>query len=209
MITSHPNAPEGEVRELPSYTPALFVPPCIILCRNTAPLVGFAYALLQRDVPCTILGRDIGTQLTTLVKKMRAQTLAELREKLYAWRMREVERLNSEGRSPERVEDQFSCLIFFISGLDEDSRTIPDLIAKIELMFSEEAGPNKVTLSTIHKAKGLEYPTVFILDRHLCPSRYARLPWQKEQEKNLMFVAVTRSMDRLFFITSECWKHET
>lgn len=208
MITSHPNAPEGLVQTLDTYTPSVFTTPSIILCRNTAPLVGMAYSLLQRDIPCTVLGRDIGTQLITVVRKMRATSLEDLRLKLDVWCERETSYAEGVGKSPERVQDQFSCLVFFIRSLDEDSQTVPDLIARIELLFSDDAGAQsrKVILSTIHKAKGLEYPTVFILDRNLCPSRYARLPWQKEQEKNLMFVAITRSMDKLFYISSDCWK---
>lgn len=206
MITSHPEAPEGLVKTLDHYSPDLFKPPSILLCRNTAPLIGMAYGLLQRDVPCTILGRDIGAALTSLVKKMRATDLEDLCDKLRIWLTRETAASEAAGRNPERISDQFQCLVFFIDSLDEDSRSVSDLLAKIDLMFSEDTNGGKVLLSTIHKAKGLEFPTVFILDRHLCPSKYARQPWQKEQEKNLMFVAITRSMDKLYYINSDSWK---
>lgn len=207
-ITPHPDAPLGEVISLDRYDASTFSVPCLVCCRNTAPLVSLAYSLLQRDVPVTILGRDIGAALAGVVKKMRATDIDNLLLKLGDWHVREISRAESTGRNPERVEDQYTCLVFFIRSLDSDSQTIPDLLAKIDLMFSEETSNTKVVLSTIHRAKGLEYPLVFILDRSLLPSRYAKLPWQREQERNLHYVAVTRAMERLVYINSDCWKEE-
>ena len=76
----------------------------------------------------------------------------------------------------------------------------------IEQLFDEKRR-GLLTLSTIHKAKGLEWPTVFILDaRTLMPSKWAQLPWQKVQERNLQYVAVTRAKLNCFYITSNCWR---
>jgi superfamily I DNA/RNA helicase len=209
MITSHPSSADGLSATLSTYTASTFQrpEPCAILCRNTAPLVAFAYGLLKQDIPCTILGRDIGAQLAAVVKKQRATSLEDLREKLGVWSAREAARAEAEGRSPERIADQYSCLMFFIRSLDEDSRSIASLLAKIDLMFTDTAtARDRVVLSTVHKAKGLEYHTVFILDRgKYMPSRYAKLPWQQEQEKNLIYVAITRAQHTLYYITSDCW----
>lgn len=209
-IEPHPDAAEGEVLTLRQYTVETFEKGSIILCRNTAPLVAFAYALLQRDIPCKILGRDIGKQLADIVTKRRAVNLKDLIEKLNLWCSREVEAAVAADRNPERIYDQHQCLLFFINGLDDDSRTIDSLLAKIDLMFTDGTNgesASRVTLSTVHKAKGLEFPTVFILDKEkYMPSRFAKQPWQIQQEYNLIYVAITRSMDKLFYISSDCWK---
>lgn len=208
-IESHPDAPDGLVEHKNSYDAGDFPCGSTILCRNIAPLVAFTYALLQRDVPCKILGRDIGKQLSDVVKKMRAVSLEDFQDKLSLWLSREVERAEKDGRSPERIFDQVECLRFFVESLDEDSRSVASLLAKIDLMFTDETNgktAQRVTLSTIHRAKGLEYPTVFLLDWHLLPSKYAKQPFQLTQERNLQYVAITRSMDKLFYIRSECWK---
>lgn len=209
LFEAHPSNPEGEVAKKSLYSAEDFPLGSIILCRNTAPLVAMCYALLQRDVPCRILGKDIGKQLATLVKKMRAVNLEDFLIKLNEWEIRETARAQAEDRSPERLEDQATCLRFFVDCLDEDSRTVDSLLAKIELMFTDETNGgtrSRVTLSTIHKAKGLEFPVVFLLDWFLLPSRYAKQEWQQRQERNLQYVAVTRSMDKLFYINSEHWK---
>ena len=206
-IESHPSAPEGEVRYIAYYTPPDFPPFGVILCRNTAPLVGFAYSLLKRDVPCRILGRDIGANLISLVKKLRPINLDDFAEKLDKWLEREVEKALKEDRSPERLYDQAECLKFFVDSLDEDSRTVDSLLAKIELMFTDQPETTRLTLSTVHKAKGLEFETVFILDfDKYMPSRWAQQDWQRVQEQNLIYVAVTRAKKTLIYINSECWK---
>jgi superfamily I DNA/RNA helicase len=75
-----------------------------------------------------------------------------------------------------------------------------DLIVKIRQIFMDVYSSG-VCLSTVHKAKGLECDRVFILDKEkTMPSRYAKLPWQRLQEKNLEYVAYTRAKDYLGFI---------
>lgn len=204
-IEAWEESPVGSVRTLVEYRPETFKPGAAILCRCVAPLVSFAFALLRHDVPCTIVGRDIGAQIKKLIERMRATNLEDLKGKLDVWRDRELAVCDKEGSSPEWVYDQYSCVMFFANGLDEDSRSITSLIAKVDLMFTETASSSKVSLSSMHKAKGMEWDTVFILDRELCPSKWAKLPWQQEQEKNLQYVATTRPKLELFYIKSASW----
>jgi superfamily I DNA/RNA helicase len=75
-----------------------------------------------------------------------------------------------------------------------------NLISKIRQIFLDNS--TGICLSTIHKAKGLECNRVFIIDREkTMPSKYAKLPWQKEQEFNLQYVAFTRAKNYLGFIS--------
>ena len=52
----------------------------------------------------------------------------------------------------------------------------------------------------IHRAKGLEAGTIWWLPSK---NRQSSQKWQQEQEKNLCYVATTRAMERLFFVTGE------
>lgn len=204
-ITAHPSNPPGLVRTLSTYTLDLFTPGSAALCRNTAPLVSFAYSLLHRDIPARIIGKDIGAQLITIIKKMNATNLGDCLARLSVWHAREVNRLHDQGRDPETIDDQYSALLFFADSLDESSQRVEDLIAKIDLLFSEDTRSDAVLLMTIHRSKGLEWPRVFILDQHLIPSRHAKTPDARKQEGNLLYVAITRSQSELYYINSGQW----
>jgi ATP-dependent exoDNAse (exonuclease V) beta subunit len=74
------------------------------------------------------------------------------------------------------------------------------LIARIEKIFSDENPNEGVCLSTIHKAKGLESDNVYIACASKLPSTSSKKDWEKEQEKNLAYVAYTRAKHKLGFI---------
>ena len=62
-----------------------------------------------------------------------------------------------------------------------------------------EETKDRVTLSTMHSAKGLEYPVVFVVDANegIVPHHKAGLPEDIEEERRLFYVALTRAKDRL------------
>jgi DNA helicase-2/ATP-dependent DNA helicase PcrA len=66
-----------------------------------------------------------------------------------------------------------------------------------------EEGTDAVTLITLHAAKGLEYPVVFIvgMDEGSLPhSRSVDKPEQVEEERRLAYVGFTRAMKRLYLV---------
>jgi len=64
----------------------------------------------------------------------------------------------------------------------------------------EEGPPRGVTLMTLHKSKGLEFPVVFmpILDDAVMPSKRSREEGKLEEERRLFYVGMTRAEKRLF-----------
>ena len=81
--------------------------------------------------------------------------------------------------------------------------TLADFLADATLMSSadEASGKNAVTLMTMHAAKGLEFPVVFIvgMEEGLFPgSRSYDDESNLEEERRLAYVAMTRAMRRLF-----------
>lgn len=63
---------------------------------------------------------------------------------------------------------------------------------------------NTVTLMTIHSAKGLEFPTVFVvgMEEGIFPSLQADDPAQMEEERRLAYVAITRAKRRLYLVSA-------
>ena len=80
--------------------------------------------------------------------------------------------------------------------------TLDDFLADATLMSSvdESSAANSVTLMTLHAAKGLEFPVVFIvgMEDGLFPSARAEDEASLEEERRLAYVGMTRAMKRLF-----------
>jgi DNA helicase-2/ATP-dependent DNA helicase PcrA len=76
------------------------------------------------------------------------------------------------------------------------------LISDVDSMDEKD---NAVVLMTAHSAKGLEFDTVFVigLEEGIFPhSRSMLEPDEMEEERRLMYVAVTRAMEKLFLINA-------
>lgn len=60
--------------------------------------------------------------------------------------------------------------------------------------------PNRVTLMTVHSVKGLEFPYVFIagVEEGIFPHKNSYSPDELEEERRLMYVAITRAMKKLW-----------
>ena len=95
------------------------------------------------------------------------------------------------------------CITVIIEEMQSATDTKADVVAAIEAIFSNNIAP--VTLSTVHKAKGMEWPRVFILDSFLIGKR-AETAAQQQQEDNLHYVAITRSKHTLGYINSEDYR---
>lgn len=63
--------------------------------------------------------------------------------------------------------------------------------------------PEGVMFSSIHRAKGLEADRVFLLQPKGAeiPHPMAKTPWQKGQEMNLLYVAITRAKEELVYVS--------
>jgi len=221
-IEAAPWAPEGEVVTRSEFDASLFSRGDAILCRNNAPIIKLAYLLIGQNVGVHVVGRDIGSGLKFLIGRLVkgmgsyrfGQGMICLNDELQTWREREI-RLASEKEQwykVSKVDDQASTLLVVMDNSGAD--TINDLFASIDELFSKDSAP--ITLSTIHRAKGLEWPRVFFLDSHLIPSIWARKAferdeerygWMMQEEQNIRYVAITRAMNTLTYIHSKGWKN--
>lgn len=200
-IEAAPNAADGSVRTLDfNWGPKTFQAGDLIVCRTTKPLITAVYQLIKARVPAAIMGKDIGKGLVGLVNRMNAKGVDRLVDKLRAYTMREVEKCIAKRQEAkaEAIEDRTDALMVIIDSLPENDRTVPAVTRAIEALFSDERAA--VTLSTIHRAKGLEADRVYWLNRSQCPSKYAKQDWQLKQEYNLCYVAATRAKAELVLI---------
>lgn len=199
-IEAAPNAEVGEIADIGlAWRAEDFQKTDIIICRNSAPLVRAAYQILAKKIPVKIKGKDIGKGLIRLIESMHSKNWGELSRDLARWYNREVDRLMADDHNADisKVQDKYDAVTAFMDMLPEGT---PEQICKeIENLFTDFGG-NCLTLSTVHRAKGLEADRVYILNASLMPSWSARKPWEKEQEENLQYVAYTRAKKTLGFI---------
>ena len=85
--------------------------------------------------------------------------------------------------------------------------TLEEFLDDAALMSSadESSDKNSVTLMTLHAAKGLEFPVVFLvgLEEGLFPSGRAEEEADIEEERRLAYVGMTRAMEKLFLTWAE------
>lgn len=197
-LTAAASAPEGVV-SVADVSKVAWRADDMVLCRTNAPLIRLAYQLIRNKVPCRVAGRDIGKGLTALVDRLKPRDLADLGAKLSAYKARESDKLVKAGAKEAKLQalaDKVETLAVFVDEAD----TLQGMLAMIADLFGDK-DTGRTTLSSVHKAKGQERPRVFILNRHLMPSRMAKSAAAMEQEKNLIYVALTRAKAELVFIT--------
>jgi DNA helicase-2/ATP-dependent DNA helicase PcrA len=198
-ITAHDNAPEGLIIDLDISNLVKTVKPGdFILSRTNAPLIKYCLQLLRAGVPANIQGRDIGANLLYFVKKSKAKTINKFIEYVNKWKDQEVKRLLSEKKNIDICTDKTECLL----NLCEGTLTIQDLKETIEKLFNDIDDANKVILSTVHRAKGLERDRVFVITNTF------RKSGTGGEEDNIWYVAITRSRKELYLVSKPSKYHQ-
>lgn len=212
---AHESNPEGLISqaiykgEQGSYIP-LVQDGDMLLCRVNAPLVSQCFKFLKLGRKANIQGRDIGAGLVSTIKKcMKScgenfgqEKVVELISRLDHWLQVETEKEQAKKFPKEskliNLQDRFDCLMCFA----ENAETVQQVINKIESIFTDTRDLRGINLSTIHKAKGLEANRVFLLQPEgaSVPHPMAKTVWQREQEWNLKYVAITRAIEELVFV---------
>jgi superfamily I DNA/RNA helicase len=193
------NAIEGEVREgsLEEIEDG-----DMVLCRNVKPLVILLLHLVENGVRANIRGRDIGKNMVNAIEKTKKTNVKDLIKQMRLDKNKLKEKLMKRGVYRPDNHDllrQASERIEIVKILAKKAGTVKGVIDLLNTIFID--GDIKgVTLSTVHKSKGDEAKNVFILERHLIPSQYATTKDQIQQEKNLLYVAVTRAKEKLIYI---------
>ena len=186
----------------------------MVLCRTNAPLFKIYGILIKNNIPCYIKGKDDDkdTMLSIIRRFSVGEELGKSLDKdglfprLYEDMVNERNRLAENGldipgainsQSVQAKYDRIASLLTI--AVDCDSASC--LINKIENIYnSDKVG---VCLSTIHKAKGLEADNVHILCRSSMPQKSAKTPSELQQERNLIYVAITRAKHKLCYVSEQ------
>jgi DNA helicase-2/ATP-dependent DNA helicase PcrA len=111
-----------------------------------------------------------------------------------------------EGKArQENIEELINGIADFVDIRVQEGNPnagLVDFLSEVSLMSDldsdNEENPDRIALMTIHSAKGLEFPTVFIvgLEEELFPNQCAQSSMREmEEERRLFYVAITRAKD--------------
>ena len=206
-IQPSPTAFNGEVLEIQmkskpkgGYTYEELIPLIrggeLIICRKTAPLISLCIKLITQRIPAKVRGRDIGASLGKLiddiskVNKFTFEKFHEYANILYESRKAKFI-IKQEWGKIESLLDRVQGLLACYEGFDNINDVKSFKKAVIDLFSDTQSN---VVLSTIHKAKGLEADRIVFLHPEICPMRWEGQNREMlQQEKNLEYVALTRS----------------
>jgi superfamily I DNA/RNA helicase len=201
-INHLPDAAEGSVTTstYPAFTQRLRIEnhdTSAVLCRKNAPLFSLALELSKSDIPCRIEGTEVLTRIKNLINSLEPKSLPDLLLLLNQHEAAQSAKLSAYKFS--ELQDTLNSIRIFAYF----SSDLTQLNSKISALFAPpDPLKPRLTLSSIHKSKGLEWPTVFLLGRNLwMPSPYASMPWMLQQENNLIYVAITRAKTHLVEVT--------
>ncbi len=177
------NREGGRVEHLSSLRSESIPDSAAIICRNNAPLFRCAFNLLSSGRSVSVAGSDIGPKVINTMRKLGDGTSSRQQVLGYiaSWRQDRLDKGSSS------ADDLAACMAIFA----EHGTTLDQAIAYAEHLFAQRGS---IRLLTGHKAKGLEWDTVYHLD-----------PWligDDDQERNLRYVISTRAKQELFEIDS-------
>ncbi|GBR76043.1 ATP-dependent DNA helicase PcrA [Candidatus Termititenax persephonae] len=108
---------------------------------------------------------------------------------------------SSDDADLERLDNIFELVSIARENINS---SLPEFLEQISLLTDADtvkAEGDAVTLMSIHSAKGLEFPVVFLtgLEESILPHfRSLHDPAQLEEERRLCYVAITRAQEKLF-----------
>ena len=110
----------------------------------------------------------------------------------------------------ENVQELLNSIKEYVENEENKEKSLDNFLQEISLMTDQDQEENQdgeyVSLMTIHMAKGLEFPVVFIVgvEEDLFPSQMMISSREDlEEERRLFYVAITRAMKKLYITYSK------
>lgn len=184
----------------------------VILSRKNSPLIKLFFKLVKQKLTVEFIGKDYGQMLSYRINTWKSKyeynnkpfTGNDLLNCNDLW----LEKCKEyTGKATPRQKDEHETFIVLSEDLVNPLNTeasVGEIIKKCS-MFSPDQKKNKkkdcITLSSVHRFKGLERDRAFILEDTFGVSTDENLSENPiEEESNLMYVAITRAKDHLTFV---------
>lgn len=161
----------------------------VFLSRLNYPLIKACFGLVARGKKANIQGRDLFNRFVYRINCWQPSTIEDLRKSIVDWHGAITLRLLEAGKTSTLIDDEAKSLLEFT----RHASTISEVHKTMLAFFSDEINNSLIKLSSVHRAKGLEWDNVYMLNNTFHPERGG-------EEKNIYYVSITRSKENLTFV---------
>ena len=214
QIQPHPGAGEGEIKILKNGEfLSLFQDESksyIGVCRKNAPLLTYAIKLLAAGKPAKIKDKSLGKRVLDEVDRVITKSkipynLETFPQALADYEAKERDRLLKYKDGEARISllaDMLAAVLAIFEAYQPGD--LGEWTLVIDKIFDESDGRRCINLYSIHSGKGGEGDVAFIIEPELMPfSHKGQTAEEKEQENNLLYVALTRPKETLALVLGE------
>ena len=221
-ILPRPNAPVGAIYTIDKKEIVKYVKTGdMIISRKNKWLTEVILDLAKNGIPVYMQDKESVENIKNTITRQKAESLYQLKNKLG----KVIEKYNKtlskirsdEDNSPVSDTDKMIEVTSTNSKIDNISfilevlkhyssnpknkySTPKEFQAYIDKLLNTTSTKDCVRICSVHKAKGLEAPNVFVLNEAKA-CKDPRNSWeQNEQEKNLSYISITRGMNNLYLV---------
>ena len=171
----------------------------VILSRLNAPLIGLCLQALTLGIAARVEGRDIAAGLKKLVRELSkgpaGRSIPQFLTRLNSWEAAQLKRVERGNGAAEAKGDAIKDKAEALRSIAEGASSVNVMTTRIDDIFTQIKSGNAITLSSVHKAKGLEWKRVFILRDTLRDTN--------TEELNIQYVAITRAIEELVYVLDD------
>ena len=190
----------------------------LVICRYRRPLLLLALKLVNKEIKIHLHPDEVSEFIgaykryfksSELVKILTEETIEQFLSIVCERNIKKIQKecdnvdaVLCEMRIKEETELLKDSLDFFLKKFVEwQLNTISSIFLRLKELMSYQ-GDDAIKISSIHRAKGLENDRVFILEYNKLPIQ-RKLEWERIQERNLLYVALTRPKKELYLCVEE------
>lgn len=222
-IQARPNAPEGKIITIEKSEIINYVKPGdMIISRKNKWFAPLLLQLASRGIPIYIEDKEMVESIKKTIKAQKVtgcsglqhkfeEVLKSFRERISALINKAQDSdidINEASEKVNSINTKLDNINFTMSLLNpymekHGHATVDQFLTYLDKVLNTTPGKNCVRICSVHKAKGLEAPNVFVLNQARVCNDFRMSPEQREQEVNLAYISVTRAMENLYLVVEE------
>lgn len=222
-IQARPNAPEGKIITIEKPEIINYVKPGdMIISRKNKWFAPLLLQLASRGIPIYIEDKEMVESIKKTIKAQKVtgcsglqhkfeEVLKSFRERISALINKAQDSdidINEASEKVNSINTKLDNINFTMSLLNpymekHGHATVDQFLTYLDRILNTVPSKDCVRICSVHKAKGLEAPNVFVLNQAKVCNDFRMSPEQREQEVNLAYISVTRAMENLYLVVEE------